>query len=53
MKINLLKLLIVWAGLSLGPVSAQTDSLPVRHAFTLKQAIDYAKKNNVNVASLT
>ncbi len=49
MKINLLKLLIVWAGLSLGPVSAQTDSLPVRHAFTLKQAIDYAKKNNVQV----
>ena len=28
---------------------AQSDSTPGKHAFTLKQAIDYARKNNVQV----
>ena len=34
---------------------AQADSarVPQRHEFSIQQAIDYAKKNNVNVASLT
>jgi len=49
MKIHLLKLNVVWVGLSWGPLAAQTDSLPVRYEFTLRQAIDYAKKNNVQV----
>lgn len=49
MKVNLLNLLVVFFGLSYGVAGAQTDSVPARHAFTLKQAIDYAKKNNVQV----
>jgi len=32
-----------------GKAAAQTDTMPARHAFTLKQAIEYAKKNNVQV----
>lgn len=43
---NLLLSLLCLVGSS---AFAQSDSMPARHDFTLKQAIDYAKKNNVNV----
>ncbi len=49
MKRNLFKALLVFSVLYTGTVRAQSDSVPTRHAFSLKQAIDYAKKNNVQV----
>ncbi len=49
MKINLLNVLLFVSALVAQPAWSQTDSLPARHAFSLKQAIEYAKKNNVQV----
>jgi len=49
MKLHLLKGLVAASVLFIGGSRAQTDSMPGKHAFTLKQAIDYARKNNVQV----
>jgi outer membrane protein len=48
MKKQLSKLLIVFAMTGAVAASAQTDTV-ARHEFSLKQAIDYARKNNVQV----
>jgi outer membrane protein TolC len=49
MKLHLLKGLVAASVLFIGGSRAQSDSMPGKHAFTLKQAIDYARKNNVQV----
>lgn len=49
MKKSLSKLFIALLCFVGGAASAQSDSMLTKHAFTLKQAIAYAQKNNVNV----
>ena len=49
MKNSLPNLLFVGCLLLGFTAMGQSDPVPARHDFTLKQAIDYAKKNNVNV----
>ena len=49
MKLHLLKGLVAASVLFIGGSRAQSDSMPGKHAFTLKQAIDSARKNNVQV----
>ncbi|MFM7671016.1 MAG: TolC family protein [Bacteroidota bacterium] len=49
MKVKQLSATIAFIGTMIGTGWAQADSTSVRHDFTLKQAIEYAKKNNVQV----
>lgn len=49
MKRRLISAFVVFCLVISGTGWAQSDSAITRHAFSLKQAIDYAKKNNVQV----